>query len=67
MKSSDRESEQNRQVTEVIASFEFWDGRRAREVLATYGGKSSQREIEVAVNERYVPRYAEIDGGEDSP
>lgn len=56
----------DRRIQEVIATgFEWWDGRRAREVIATYGEGQSRREIELAVNDRYVPYYASIRGDID--
>jgi len=59
-------SDENRQVTKVIGEFEMWDGRRAREVVATYGDGDSRREIEVGVNGKYVPRYKEIEDDKKS-
>ena len=53
--------EDNRCVRKVIGSFEMWDGRRAREVVATYGDGDTRREIEVGINEEYVPRYREME------
>jgi len=54
-------SNDNREVTKVIGTFEMWDGRRAREVVATYGDGTARREIEVGIDEEYVPRYKEIE------
>jgi len=33
----------------------------AREVVASYGEDTTRREIEVGIDEEYVPRYAEIE------
>jgi hypothetical protein len=50
-----------RDVRKVIGAFEMWHGERAREVVASYADGSTRREIEVAIEEEYVPRYAEIE------
>jgi len=52
-----------REVQRVIASIEWWDGRRAREVVANYDG-TLRREIEIEENGRYVPRYRDINHDE---
>lgn len=54
------DSDDERQVQKVVGAFEMWDGRRAREVVVTYGNGGTRREIEVAIDEEYVPRYREI-------
>jgi hypothetical protein len=54
-------SNESRQVRKVIGTFEMWDGRRAREVVASYGEDTTRREIEVGIDEEYVSRYAEIE------
>jgi hypothetical protein len=62
-------SDDDRDVRKVIGAFEMWDGRRAREVVASYPDGSTRREIEVGIDkeiedgvgEEYIPRYAEIE------
>lgn len=51
----------DRQVTEVKYGFEMPGDRLARVVVAKYGDGTSRREIEIGVDGRYVPRYAEIE------
>lgn len=50
----------DRQVREVIGGVKMPSGGRAREVVVTYGDGQPVREIEVGVNERYVPQFREI-------
>ena len=55
-------NESNRRVQEIIArGIEWWDGRRGREVVATYDGGEPRREIELGVRGRWVPQYAAMD------
>ena len=54
-------SDKTRDVRKNIGTFEMWDGRRAREVVASYPDGTTRREIEVGIDGSYVPHYAEIE------
>lgn len=51
----------DRRVREIIGGANIPMEKHARVVVAEYDDGSTRKEIEVARNERYVPRFAEID------
>lgn len=52
---------EGRRVREVIGGANIPMEKRARVVVAEYDDGSVRQEIEVVQNEKYVPRYAELD------
>jgi len=50
-----------RHVVEVVGMIEWWNGRKAREVIAAYTDDQRRREIELEVNGSYQPRFVETD------